>query len=180
MTTNNSFNAKATGGGEYVPNSTVGSNNPNGSVAGTIGDIYFDSTGNAGYTCTTTGNSSTAVWTPDASSASSLSWVNTTGATQTMAVNTGYISNNASGSTAYTLPTTIAVGQRVSISGGISTSWNIIQGTSQLIHFGSVTTTTGAGGSISSTNEYDQIDLICIVANTTFAVRSCLGNLTYV
>jgi hypothetical protein len=180
MTTNNSFNARATGGGEYVPNSTVTSGNPNGSVAGTLGDIYFDSVGLVGYTCTATGSTSTAVWAADSSTSSALVWVNTTGATQAMSANTGYIANNGSGVTAFTLPTTIAVGQRLSIAGGLSTSWSLAQNASQLIHFGSVVTTTGTGGSISSTNEYDQLDLICIVANTTFAVRGCLGNLTYV
>ena len=41
----------------------IGSGNPNGSLAGNIGTQYFDSTNIVDYICTTSGNSSGAVWT---------------------------------------------------------------------------------------------------------------------
>lgn len=178
MATQNSINRSTTSNNAYINVDTVGTGNPNGAVAGTISDTFFDTTGGIYYVCTTTGSSGSAVWTSVTSG--TLNWVNVVTASQTMAVNTGYVSNNPSGATAYTLPTTIAVAQRVSISGGISTGWSIVQAAGQLIHFGTVVTTTGAGGSLSSTNQYDQLDLICIVANTTFVVRNSVGNITYV
>lgn len=41
----------------------IGTGNPNGSVAGSVGDQYFDNSGFGFYICTTAGNSSGAVWT---------------------------------------------------------------------------------------------------------------------
>ena len=185
MATNNAINGKFGGNNGQIPTTTVQAGNPNtvvagSSFAGVLGDIYFDTTGIQAYTCTTPGASGTAVWTATSGGASAFIWNNVTSGAQTMAPNNGYIANNASGATAFTLPTTIAIGQRVSISGATSSSWNIVQGTGQLIHFGSVTTTTGSAGSLSSTNLNDQVDLICTVANTTFEVRNAIGNITYV
>jgi len=179
MATNNSFNRIAVSDGLYSPASTVGTGNPNGAVAGTKGDFFFDTSGAIGYTCTTTGNTTGAVWTADASATSSFTWQNTTTTTQAMAVQNGYISNNAA-LTTFTLPTTGAIGQRVAVEGAGAGGWTIVYGTGQLIHFGTITTTTTTG-SLSSTNQYDGCELICIVANTTWKVKAAPnGNLTYV
>lgn len=179
MATNNGFNRQAVSDGLYSPASSVTSGNPNGTKAGTIGDLYFDSVAQIGYTCTTTGSSSTAVWTADASSTNGFIWNNTTTTTQAMAVNNGYVSNNAS-LTTFTLPTTATVGQRVAVQGAGAGGWTITYGTGQLVHFGNVVTTTTTG-SLSSTNAFDEIELICITANTTWAVRGApQGNITYV
>lgn len=59
----------------YVAKTITGSGSPNGSVAGTAGsssvlpDFYWDYTNSILYVCTTTGSSSTAVWTAVNSSA---------------------------------------------------------------------------------------------------------------
>jgi hypothetical protein len=107
-----------------------------------------------------------------------LTFTEVTAASATAAVNNGYIANYATLCT-ITLPTTIAVGQMVSVVGKGAGGWQIAQSTNQLIHFGSAVTTTGTGGYLASTNAYDSIDLICTVANTTFTVRSSQGNITY-
>jgi 3D (Asp-Asp-Asp) domain-containing protein len=106
-------------------------------------------------------------------------WTDVTGTSQAMAANNGYIADNASLVT-LTLPTTIAQGAMIRVAGKGAGGWIIAQNTGQLVHFGSVTTTSGATGSLASTNQYDQIDLLCVTANTTFVVRSSIGNITYV
>lgn len=115
---------------------------------------------------------------PAAAAAGVTSWTDVTGTTQTMASNVGYFANNAS-AVAFTLPATAAKFEFMKIT-GIQGAWNIIQGASQSIVFGNVTTTVGAGGSLASTNAHDCITLQCIVANTTWEVVGAVGNITYV
>lgn len=98
-----------------------------------------------------------------------LSWTVVTGTSQAMAVNNGYVSNNA-GVVTMTLPSTAAVGSLFSVAGLGAGGWLIAQNASQLIHLGSSVTTTGTGGSLASTNRYDSITILCVVANTEFIV----------
>lgn len=114
-----------------------------------------------------------------ASVGSGLSWVDQTTTTVTMAINTGYVADNAALVT-LTLPTTAALGSVMRIVGKGAGGWTISQNSGQSIQFGSVSTTGGAGGSLSSTNTGDSIELVCITANTVFAVMSSVGNITYV
>ena len=109
---------------------------------------------------------------------SGLSWVVVSGTSASMVVNTGYTSNNA-GLCTLTLPSSAAVGDTIVVSGLGAGGWTIAQNASQLIHFGSAVTTTGATGSLSSTNAFDSITITCVVANTTFITRSSIGNITY-
>ncbi len=101
------------------------------------------------------------------------------GTTQAAAVNNSYVSNNGSAVT-ITLPATAAVGSEIEILGLGAGGWILAQNASQLVHFGNQVTTTGTGGSLASTNQYDSVFIKCIVANTTFNVRSSIGNLTVV
>jgi len=101
------------------------------------------------------------------------------GTSQTAATNSGYIADNAALCT-ITLPTTIAVGGLIKIIGKGAGGWLIAQSTGQTINFGNVVTTSGAGGSLASTNAHDCIELMCTTANTGFTVLSCQGNITYV
>lgn len=107
------------------------------------------------------------------------SWTVVTTTSQAMAINSGYISNNA-GLVTLTLPATAAVGSIVEVQGLGAGGWQIAQNASQLIHFGSVVTTTGTAGFLASTNQYDSITLLCVVANTTWTVLGGpQGNITY-
>jgi hypothetical protein len=108
-----------------------------------------------------------------------MTWTEVTGTSQSMAVANGYILNNAGLVTA-TLPSTAAVGDIVALVGKGAGGWKLAQNASQLIHFSSSTTTTGTGGSLASTNQYDCVEVICTVANTTWTVKSSIGNLTVV
>lgn len=103
----------------------------------------------------------------------------TTGTTASMATNTTYVSNNA-GTVTFTLPATTALGDELRVMGLGAGGWALAQNSGQLIHFGNVATTTGAGGSLASTNAFDIVTIKCIVANTTFGVISAQGNITIV
>lgn len=102
-----------------------------------------------------------------------------TGTSQSAAVNSWYIANNASLVTV-TLPTTAALGDVVRVIGKGAGGWKVAQNASEIIHFGNQNTTTGTGGSLASTNRYDVVELVCTVADTEWTVVSSIGNLTVV
>lgn len=108
-----------------------------------------------------------------------LVWNDQTTTSVTMAAGNAYIADNAALVT-LTLPGTAALGDVFAVQGKGAGLWTIAQAAGQTIHFGSVATTAGVGGSLSATNQYDAIELVCITANTTFAVRFAIGNITYV
>lgn len=105
-----------------------------------------------------------------------FSWNEVTGTSQTAAINNGYIANNA-GLVTVTLPSTAAVGSVVRVAGKGAGGWKLAQNSGQTIHFGTLNTTTGASGSITSTGRYDAIELVCITTNTDWVVVSSIGNL---
>lgn len=120
------------------------------------------------------------VLTTDSSTPEGVKWapqafvfpfIEITSTSQTMVVNTGYIANNSTLVTA-TLPSTSAVGDLVWIVGKGSGGWQIAQNAGQMIHFGNQDTTTGAGGHLDSSNQYDAIQLLCTSANTDW---TCTG-----
>ena len=100
----------------------------------------------------------------------SLGWTEVTGTTQQMAAENGYIANNA-GLVTLTLPVTAAVGTLISVIGKGAGGWSIAQNGGQQIHVGSLSSTVGVGGSVASSNQFDSVDLICITADTVWAVR---------
>ena len=108
---------------------------------------------------------------------SGLTWTVVTGASQAMAVNSGYIANNA-GTVAFTLPTTSAVGSVIAVTGiNNATGWSIAYTTNQQIFFGTSTTTLTTG-SLASTATRDTVYLVCVTANLTWNVVSAVGNIT--
>lgn len=116
----------------------------------------------------------------NATGAASFTWNDQTSGSPTLAVNNGYVTDNGASLVTYTLPTTAALGTVIQIAGFSSGGWKIAQNASQLIHFGSSVTTTGTGGSLASSNTFDQVTIVCVVANTTWCVTSAVGNLTFV
>lgn len=106
-----------------------------------------------------------------------LSWVEVTTTSQSMAVNTGYVTNNGALVTV-TLPATAAFGSVIQVVGKGVGGWSIAQNSGQTIHFGNQNTTTGAGGSLSSGHFRDCVSLVCTTANTDFTVFDSVGNLT--
>lgn len=104
-----------------------------------------------------------------------LTWTTVSGTSQSASVNNGYVANNASLVTV-TIPTTFAVGDIIQVLGLGAGGWKIAQNSSQNIRLGNAVTTTGVGGSIASTNQYDTIYLVGLVANTTMVVIGGSGN----
>ena len=113
-------------------------------------------------------------------SSGSAGWVDQTTASVTMAVNTGYTSDDGASLVTFTLPATSSIGDFVEINGKGSGLFTIAQASGQIIHFGNLASTSGAGGSVSSTLQFDCIRLRCITANTTWSVVSSVGNFTVV
>lgn len=106
----------------------------------------------------------------------SVKWNAVTTTAQTAAINNGYIANNAALVT-ITLPATFAVGTTVRVAGLGAGGWKIAQPAGDNIVFGNVGTTAGTAGYLASTNQYDAVELLCVVANTTWAVVSSQGNI---
>ena len=107
-----------------------------------------------------------------ASTASGLTWSGVAGTTQAAAVNSGYIIQNAS-QTTVTLPVTAAIGSTIAIQGLGAAGWVLAAGVGQTIKLGSATTT--SGGSLTSAAQYDTVQVVCIVANTTWSVSFTLS-----
>ena len=131
-------------------------------------------TAGSGITITNGGGSITI-----ASSSGTSSWTVVTGTSQAMSVDSGYISNNA-GLVTLTLPLTAGVGSTIQVQGLGAGGWQIAQNALQVIHIGSAVTTIGITGFLASTNQYDSLTLLCVVANTTWTVLGGpQGNITY-
>lgn len=114
------------------------------------------------------------------SGSGSSGWVDQTTGSVTMAVNTGYTADAGASLITFTLPATSAIGDFIEINGKGSGLFTIAQATGQQIHFGNIASTSGAGGSVSSTLQFDCIRLRCITANTIWVVVSSVGNFTIV
>jgi hypothetical protein len=92
----------------------------------------------------------------------------------------GYICNKA-GLLTLTLPATAAVGTFFEVTGiNTDVGWRVAQGAGQQIHFGSSSTTAGAGGYLESLHKRDSVKLVCVVADTEWNVISSINNITIV
>jgi hypothetical protein len=133
----------------------------------------FTVTGSGGIS--TSGSSATVT----ISASGITDWAEETTTSRSMTANQGVIANNAALVT-LTIPDTAAVGDIIKVAGKGAGLWKLAQNAGDTIHFGDTDTTTGAGGSITATNQYDCIELLCITANTDFIVLSSVGNFTLV
>lgn len=108
-----------------------------------------------------------------------MTWTEVTGTSQAIAVDNGYIANNA-GLVTLTLPATAVIGDIIKVDGKGAGGIKIAQNAGQTVHFLGQDTTPGVGGSLASTTQYDCITYRCITANTDFVVESVVGNWTVV
>lgn len=155
------------GGVSSLTGNSGGPVTPSGGTINVIGSGSITVTGNPGTSTLTIASSG------------GFTWNEITTTSATMSVSNGYIANNA-GFVTLTLPTTAAQGSIVRVAGKGTGLWLIAQNAGQTIHFGSVDTTTGSGGSLAAILRYDCVELLCITANTDFVVLSVIGNLTTV
>lgn len=99
--------------------------------------------------------------------------------TQTIAANSGYVTTNNTGQVVFTIPLSgIAAGQIFDVVGFGTAGWQITQQAGQSIALGNQTTTVGTGGSLTSTFTTDRVQILCVVANTSFTVLCSVGNIT--
>lgn len=103
-------------------------------------------------------------------------WTVITAATLNMAVNNGYIANRAGG-VAFTLPAVSAVGDSLKVTGINAGGFTISQGAGQTIYFGIAQTTTGVAGMLTSNTNRDSLEMICVIANTSWNIINAVGNL---
>lgn len=99
-------------------------------------------------------------------------WVDQTTSSVTMATNTGYTSDDGASLVTFTLPTSSAIGDWVEINGKGSGLWTIAQASGQQIKISLTATTSGATGTLSSVNQFDNVRLRCLTANTIWTVVS--------
>lgn len=99
-------------------------------------------------------------------------WVTIAGTTQLAAVNTGYIIGNAA-QTTITLPTLAEVGSVINVQGLGAGGWVLQAAAAQIINIGAAATS--AGGTLISANRYDSLQIVCVLANSTWGVISVLS-----
>lgn len=151
--------------------------------AATNGQIPIGSTGNAPSLATITAGAGISVSNGAGSitiaSNGAQAWVDVTGTSAAMAIDTGYVADNA-GLVTLTLPATAAFGSMIRVTGKGTGGWLIAQNAGQTIFFGTATTTPGVGGSLASTQIRDSVSLVCVTANNDWNVISSIGNILYV
>ncbi len=106
----------------------------------------------------------------------STNWTTETG-DFTIAMGSYYLCNKVSLVTA-TLPATATAGTWFKLAGMNSGGWKIAQNSGQSIIFNGNTSTSGATGYLASTANYDAVEIVCVVDNTTFQVVGSNGNIT--
>jgi hypothetical protein len=104
-----------------------------------------------------------------------LAWNNETNDANTMAINNGYVIN-ATNLCTMTIPATAAIGSVFAIAGYATNGWVLQANTGQTINFGDDQSSTA--GSVTFTNRYDSITIVCTTADTDFAVIASQGNMT--
>lgn len=131
----------------------------------------------AGYVLTANGAATAPTY--QAPITGGIVWSREAGAAVAAAVNHGYINTNV-GLTTITLPAAAALGTVIAVAGESAAGWAIAQNAGQNIQYGNVSTTGGVGGSLSSSNRYDVVYLVCRVVDTTWSVVSTVGVLNVV
>jgi len=132
-----------------------------------------------GTNVTTTGSGNTVVINATGSGGG-ITFSEITGTSQAMLSNNGYITNNVA-QVVCTLPDTAALGSIVRVTGKGAGGWRISQNAGETITWDeSLSTTTGTGGYLASTDDFDSVELICLTADTLWGILSSKGNITLV
>ncbi len=130
-------------------------------------------TAGTGITITNASNSITI-----SASTSGFTWTDVTGGTQTIAVENGYITDNAGG-VIYTLPATASLGDTFIIVGKLGLATITPLALQQLL-IGSASGAVGVTGTAVSTNVGDSITFVCTTSgsSTKWRAQSFVGNWT--
>lgn len=150
----------------------------------TDGQLLIGDTGSAPVIGSLTPGSNIAITpgagsiTISASGSAGFAWNDVTTSTQALAVHNGYVTNNGATLVTFTLPVTAAFGTEIAICGFSTGGWKIAQNAGQLIHLGDDETVAGVTGSLNSTDTFDQVRLVCVVADTRWIALYAVGNLS--
>lgn len=154
-------------------------------AVGATGEIFVGVTG-ADATWLTAGDANKVLTAHGAGSAvtwetpSGGTWLTKANATAdaTATVNYAYTINHATPANllTITLPATAAVGDRVEIVGNTVGMWKLVAAAGDTIKI--LSSTTSAGGYLLATTQYDCVEVVCTVADTTWVVCKSMGNLT--
>ncbi len=90
--------------------------------------------------------------------------------------NTTYVANSG-GPVGIPLPSSQSDGDTFSVIGAGAGGWQITQAAGQQVILGSSATTIGTGGSLTSTNQYDNLTLKYVTALTAWTAVSSIGNI---
>ena len=163
--------------------SGINNNGPGGyiqTLTGNVGGAVSPNSGNINVVgsgaITVTGNPGSSTLTISLSGGG-FTW-NLVSTPTIMSPENGYVSNHPTVAVVLTLPPVIAFGEEIEIAGYGAAGWSIVQNAGQIIHYGKNNTTLTTG-TLNSTNQYDQVSLLCVVANSVFIVRGSIGNLSY-
>jgi hypothetical protein len=138
----------------------------------TLDDVLIG--GTAGQVVTSNGAGTKPTF--QAPAAGGMTWTEETGTPVSAAVDHGYILNKNSLVTV-NLPATAAVGKTIGFQGSGTGLFSVVAAAGDIIHFGNQDTS--GGGSLTATNRYDALEVICIVADSEWSVRGIAqGNLT--
>lgn len=105
-----------------------------------------------------------------------FSWIDVTAATQTLAAGEAYLADRGTLIT-FSLPVTAAFGDTYIIAGYGAGGWTLAQQAGQSIIVGPLTSTVGVTGGIASIISSDLVEIVCVVADTTFKVVNIEGNI---
>lgn len=142
------------------------SGNPNGAIAGSTFQFCWNTTNSTLWICTTTGTSSTAVWTKVGSG---IQWHLVMGVSQLAQLNQGYVTSD-SALTTITLPTSFSFGDTVRVAGNGTGGWTLRAGAGTIINVGTQVTT--SGGTVSSVHTNDSIEIVATATNTSWMMVS--------
>lgn len=145
-------------------------------IIGSTGATPVKTTLTAGSNVTIT-NSAGAI-TIAAGASSGFQWVDAPATTVAMEVNKGYIASNA-GLTTLTLPAVAPVGSRVAVQDSGAGGWVIAQNAGQIMRTNSGESTVGVTGTMSSSQIFDVIYLLCVVENTEWVYNGGFGNYVF-
>ena len=151
-------------------------------VSGNDGQILIAKTANSAKWASLTSSHGTVTITESANALNidvSSTWTEVAAASVNLVARHNYIMNRATLITA-TLPILASKGTIIRLTGMGVGGWKIAQNVGQIVYFGTLATTPGIGGTLSSTADRDSIELVCVVENTDFNVLSSIGNILIV
>ncbi len=158
----------------------VGAGGTGSSAVPTDGQLLIGSTGGGAFVAASLTAGAGISLTPGAGTLSIAStivdeivWAGISGNSQAAAVNTGYVVQNAAVTTV-TLPTTAPLGSIVIIQGLGAAGWVMQAAAGQTIKIGQSSTSTA--GTVTSAANFDALEVVCIVADTTWAMRSSVSS----